>query len=122
MKKKMFFPILLLLLVSCSRTNIGQLTSANANANMSYCIYTISKQVSSEDNVYFFNVGDTVCIECCTSRNPKPWPAKIGANNPCPSKVRFTSSDGQAVYDADATSNRICSNCTSAKGFYACPN
>ncbi len=115
------FFCLIMLLGSCTRTDLGQLKMANYNAAGTYCIYTISKQVSSDDNFFAYNVGDTICIECCTTRNPDPWPAANANNNPCPANIKFKTSDGKAVYEAGAINPAICSTCPGSQGYYACP-
>lgn len=110
----------MIFLTSCSRKSLGKLTVSTANATLSYCLYSIKG--NNNPDASFYRNGDTVCIECCTARTPKPWPDQVQQNNPCPGKIKFLSSDGTVEYEADALgSPAICSTCPSAQGYYACP-
>ena len=98
--------------------DLGRLENTQHDPSLTYCSYTID-QVDCENP--FYSVGDTVCIECCVTRTPKPWPKRVGTNNNCPRQIVFTSADGTCEYGATRI-NQACSTCASAKGYYRCPN
>jgi len=99
--------------------DLGRLKTATAPYAATYCQYTITDFECELDHS-FFNIGDTTCIECCTSRTP-PWPPRVSVNNNCPKKIKFTSADGTCVYYGTRI-NQTCSSCPKAKGVYQCPN
>ena len=105
------------IMMSCSRTNLGQLTLTNHNDSLTYCKY----KIVGNNNPAFaaYNNGDLICIECCLKNEP-PWPPKDQTNNICPGKIKFKSADGTVEYEADRETV-LCSSCPEAKGYYACP-
>ncbi|RLD24145.1 MAG: hypothetical protein DRI70_08550 [Bacteroidetes bacterium] len=130
-KPLVFFAIIVLIAVvaytllakGISREDVGQLTvSAHASGN-TYCTYVI-KAARPEPGVdAFYSVDDIVCLECCDT-DDNTWPPKIQNNQLCYTYITFTSGDGHVVYDADIKdrTNRVCTTCASARGYYACPD
>ena len=113
----------LMIKMDISREDVGQLTLANYNQSTTYCLYEIVEARPLDENVdAFYKAKDTVCIECCNS-DDKTWPPVIQTNQLCYTYITFTSSDGTVEYDADLLdrTNKACTTCPSATGYYACP-
>ena len=108
-------------LADIEREDLGQLTIAQQGGATSYCVYKIVDAWQKND-IPYFNVGDTVCIECCDNSS-KVWPPKINGQQICYTNISFTSQDGTAKYDADLLDQKqkYCYSCLKAKGYYTCP-
>ena len=108
-------------LADIERKDLGQLKIAQQGGATSYCIYKVVK-AWQENDIPYYKIGDTVCIECCDTAT-KTWPPKINDQQICYTNITFTSDDGTAEYDADLLDVKVkyCYSCPSAKGYYKCP-
>lgn len=105
---------------SRQRVDLGRLVyEQGPRTDAAYCSYRIVAVVKNPKEAAY-RVGDLICIRCCLQRNP-PWPPLDQGQNNCTQRIRFTSSDGRVVYDADNVSV-VCTACPDgAAGHYACP-
>jgi len=103
-----------------AREDLGKITLTNAAASTKWCVYKVEGGKPVNEDPLFYKKGDIICITCIDN-STKSWPPKINGQQICYTDVRFTTADGQAIYDLTLQDITIkhCYTCPKeAKGYY----